>query len=123
MILATTKDGKEIFTLSDLEHATDIILNPILEKYFYVDTVVSANIKYALVGSEISDPIKGANLNMSEDLSVPVTSPLRSTYDKHLSFIQSFNDKTLTDIKLELQKFNSGLTQEIINPVTGEKII
>ena len=106
MILATTKGGKEIFTLSDLERATDIILNPILEKYFYVDTVVSANIKYALVGSEISDPIKGANLNLSKDLKPDNTQPKQvNIYNKYPEVFENLSKASLTDLKLLISEF------------------
>jgi hypothetical protein len=41
MILAIDQTGKEIFTEKDLENAKGFTLNPILEKYFYIDTLCS----------------------------------------------------------------------------------
>lgn len=69
LILAKDSQGNNIESLSDLKTGDEIKLNPILEKYFYVDNLVSANIKYAMTGSEVADPDKsGINLQKDFDL-------------------------------------------------------
>lgn len=56
LVLAKTLDGNDILSLTDLSE--DFIMNPILEKYFYIDNISSSNFKYAIVGSEVADPAK-----------------------------------------------------------------
>jgi hypothetical protein len=56
LVLAYDSSGKEILFSEDIKG--NVELNPLLEKYFYLDNIISANIKYSLVGSEIPDPLK-----------------------------------------------------------------
>jgi hypothetical protein len=58
LILAKDENGNEISLKSHISKDKKITLNPLLEKYFYIDNLTSANIKYSLLGSEISDPLK-----------------------------------------------------------------
>lgn len=99
-------------------------VNPVLEKYYYIDVITSANIKYALTGNEISDPLK-AGLNNKKDFNPNddyfSDGSKKSSKDKRI--LKSINDSTLsylqthslTEIGLKLQT-NPGLfTQEQYN--------
>ena len=60
------KTGENIYDINDIPADGNIIMNPLLEKQYYIDTIMSSNIKYATVGDEISDPLK-AGLDMQKD--------------------------------------------------------
>ena len=56
LILAKDENGNEIRYSRHLKG--NFQLNPLLEKYYYIDNLLSSNLKYSLVGSEIPDPLK-----------------------------------------------------------------
>ena len=66
LVIAKDSDGNNIYDINDIPEDGNIIMNPLLEKQYYIDTIMSSNIKYATVGDEISDPLK-AGLDMQKD--------------------------------------------------------
>lgn len=50
MVWAFDKDGNAVNTISGVDNISEI--NPLIEKYFYLDAIGSGNLKYMLVGSE-----------------------------------------------------------------------
>lgn len=90
----------------------NIELNPLLEKYFYIDLIASTNIKYALVGNEISDPNKAAKINLGKEFKfIPSVFPVS---DNALNFIQNTD---LATIKFLLDGTLIGNTEEEISAI------
>lgn len=58
LILAKTKDGKNILGIGDNYNNEDVILNPFLDKFFYMEGLISNNLRMSLTGSEINHPDK-----------------------------------------------------------------
>ncbi len=52
LIIAKTASGNELKPGDEINNNEQIVVNPLLEKYFYSDLLLSANLKYLLVGSE-----------------------------------------------------------------------
>lgn len=57
LILAKV-DGKDILYGSRIKNYKTLQLNPILEKYFYLDSLLSNNLRFSLTGSEVAHPDK-----------------------------------------------------------------
>ena len=58
---AIDKNGKSTDLLFDSQlprNASKIILNPMLEYFFNVDNLLSGNMRYTMLGTELSDPLK-----------------------------------------------------------------
>lgn len=58
---AVNEDGKSTDLLFDSQlprNANKIIINPILEYFFNVDNLLSGNMRYTMLGTELSDPLK-----------------------------------------------------------------
>lgn len=58
---AIDKDGKSTDLLFDSQlpgNASKIIMNPMLEYFFSVDNLLSGNMRYTMLGTELSDPLK-----------------------------------------------------------------
>ena len=58
---AIDKNGKSTDLLFDSQlprNASKIILNPMLEYFFNVDNLLSGNMRYTILGTELSDPLK-----------------------------------------------------------------
>lgn len=63
---AIDKNGKSTDLLFDSQlprHASKIILNPMLEYFFSVDNLLSGNMRYTMLGTELSDPLKYDDYN------------------------------------------------------------
>lgn len=90
----------------------NIELNPLLEKYFYIDLIASSNIKYALVGNEISDPNKAAKIKLNEEFKfIPNVFPVS---ENALKFIQNTD---LATIKFLLDGTLTADTKEEIDAI------
>ena len=57
LILAKV-DGKDILYGSRIKSFNTLQLNPILEKFFYLDSLLSNNLRFSLTGSEVAHPDK-----------------------------------------------------------------
>lgn len=58
---AVNEDGKSTDLLFDSQlprNASKIIINPMLEYFFNVDNLLSGNMRYTMLGTELSDPLK-----------------------------------------------------------------
>lgn len=63
---AIDKNGKSTDLLFDSQlprNASKIILNPMLEYFFSVDNLLSGNMRYTMLGTELSDPLKYNDYN------------------------------------------------------------
>lgn len=61
---AIDENGKSTDLLFDSQlprNASKIILNPMLEYFFNVDNLLSGNMRYTMLGTELSDPLKYGN--------------------------------------------------------------
>lgn len=56
LVLAKDVNGNIITSKNDIKEG--IYVNPLLEKFFYLDNIISQNLKYAFMGSETSHEIK-----------------------------------------------------------------
>ena len=61
LILAKTNNGKNILGIGDNYNNEDVILNPFLDKFFYIEGLLSNNLRMSLTGSEINHPNKAYN--------------------------------------------------------------
>ena len=72
--------GAEISTKPD----DTVELNPLLEKYFFTDSLLANNLRFELTGSEVAHPDK-AKINYSEEVKkigiTPATNPSYFQYD------------------------------------------
>lgn len=131
MILAKDSNGNNIYNIDQLEKTDNIVINPLLEKYFILDNVISSNLKYALVGNEISDPLKAAGLNMEQDFnpnksntdrtnkSVKEQNILRSAEAEILNRLQFCTlgelQNIVTDAESENESFEIGVRETIVS--------
>lgn len=63
---AIDKDGKSTDLLFDAQlpnNAVKVIMNPMLEYFFNVDNLLSGNMRYTILGTELSDPLKFRDYN------------------------------------------------------------
>ena len=65
LIFAYDKDGKEVL-FDNTESVSE--LNPILEKYFYIDSLVSNNLRFQLTGFESNHPDKSKFVKMWDNI-------------------------------------------------------
>ena len=65
LILAKV-DGKPV-TGVEIDYGHNVELNPLLEKYFYTDSLLSNNLRLELTGSEVAHPDK-AKINFTDEL-------------------------------------------------------
>lgn len=66
---AIDKNGKSTDLLFDSQlprNASKIILNPMLEYFFNVDNLLSGNMRYTILGTELSDPLKYNDYNSAK---------------------------------------------------------
>lgn len=94
---AIDKDGKSTDLLFDSQlprNASKIILNPMLEYFFNVDNLLSGNMRYTILGTELSDPLKYGNYDSVKGAFISnITKRINSTEDpqeqQHLQAIKS----------------------------------
>jgi len=58
LILAKKHDGTAIIGIGDDYNNEDVVLNPFLDKFFYVEGLLSNNVRMSLTGTEINHPDK-----------------------------------------------------------------
>lgn len=65
LILAKKTNGEPIINGAEIALNESVQLNPILEKYFFTDSLLANNLRFELTGSEVAHPDK-AKINYSE---------------------------------------------------------
>ena len=118
LVLAYDKDGKAIqFTNTD--NVAEI--NPLLEKYFYIDSLVSNNLRLSLTGFETNHPDKSKFVKMWDNVAKAnkITNPLIASSELITTLQKTnvwiTNDKTPQDGVVDLDTLTSSELQEYIN--------
>lgn len=79
------KDGKSTDLLFDSQlprNASKIIINPMLEYFFNVDNLLSGNMRYTMLGTELSDPLKYNDYNSAKGAFISdITQRINSSED------------------------------------------
>lgn len=82
---AINKNGKSTDLLFDSQlprNASKIILNPMLEYFFSVDNLLSGNMRYTMLGTELSDPLKYNDYNSAKGAFISdITQRINSSED------------------------------------------
>lgn len=82
---AIDENGKSTDLLFDsqlLRNASKIILNPMLEYFFSVDNLLSGNMRYTMLGTELSDPLKYNDYNSAKGAFInDITQRINSSED------------------------------------------
>lgn len=82
---AIDKNGKSTDLLFDSQlprNASKIILNPMLEYFFNVDNLLSGNMRYTMLGTELSDPLKYNDYNSAKGAFISdITQRINSSED------------------------------------------
>lgn len=118
LILAKKHDGTTIIGIGDNYNNEDVVLNPFLDKFFYVEGLLSNNIRMSLTGTEINHPdkakktaynlIKDADLTNDNTVAIirqSLNDDNISIYD--LSQLQSLLDNTATVSDMYSSKLRS----------------
>ena len=100
------EDGEDvaITSLSQLNKLSDVEINPIFKRYFYIENILSQNLRYSILGSEVADPDKVSGVDMSKDFAKG------STYYKKLqragfdnTEIEEISNGSVADLFLKAQ--------------------
>lgn len=82
---AIDENGKSTDLLFDSQlprNASKIILNPMLEYFFSVDNLLSGNMRYTMLGTELSDPLKYNDYNSAKGTFISdITQRINSSED------------------------------------------
>lgn len=82
---AIDENGKSTDLLFDSQlprNASKIILNPMLEYFFNVDNLLSGNMRYTMLGTELSDPLKYNDYNSAKGAFISdITQKINSSED------------------------------------------
>lgn len=82
---AIDENGKSTDILFDSQlprNASKIILNPMLEYFFNVDNLLSGNMRYTMLGTELSDPLKYDDYNSAKGAFISdITQRINSSED------------------------------------------
>ena len=82
---AIDENGKSTDLLFDSQlprNASKIILNPMLEYFFSVDNLLSGNMRYTMLGTELSDPLKYNDYNSAKGAFInDITQRINSSED------------------------------------------
>lgn len=82
---AIDENGKSTDLLFDSQlprNASKIILNPMLEYFFNVDNLLSGNMRYTILGTELSDPLKYNDYNSAKGAFISdITQRINSSKD------------------------------------------
>jgi hypothetical protein len=80
------ENGKSTDLLFDSQlprHASKIILNPMLEYFFSADNLLSGNMRYTMLGTELSDPLKYNDYNSAKGAFISdITQRINSSEDE-----------------------------------------
>lgn len=83
---AIDENGKSTDLLFDSQlprNASKIILNPMLEYFFNVDNLLSGNMRYTILGTELSDPLKYNDYNSAKGAFISdITQRINSSEDE-----------------------------------------
>lgn len=83
---AIDENGKSTDLLFDSQlprNASKIILNPMLEYFFNVDNLLSGNMRYTMLGTELSDPLKYSGYNSAKGAFISdITQRINSSEDE-----------------------------------------
>lgn len=98
---AIDKNGKSTDLLFDSQlprHASKIILNPMLEYFFNVDNLLSGNMRYTMLGTELSDPLKYNDYNSAKGAFISdITQRINSSEDaQERRRLQDIKSKTMS---------------------------
>lgn len=76
-------DGKDVLYGTPISTAQNIELNPLLNKWFYIDSILSNNLRLSLTGSEIAHPdkFKPDWLQEAKDVGINITQDSNFTVD------------------------------------------
>lgn len=109
---AIDKNGKSTDLLFDSQlprNASKIILNPMLEYFFNVDNLLSGNMRYTMLGTELSDPLKYNDYNSAKGAFISdITQRINSSEDNQ-------ERRRLQDIKSKAMSidFKNGAIQNM----------
>lgn len=82
---AIDENGKSTDLLFDSQlprNASKVILNPMLEYFFNVDNLLSGNMRYTMLGTELSDPLKYNDYNSAKGAFISdITQRINSSED------------------------------------------
>ena len=122
---AVDKNGKTRNILyGDIKEGETIILNPALNAYFMLDTLIGNNLRMSLTGSEINHKVKslaGLNLDITGvNLFKPLIQTLNPKY--------SGNQTTFYDIQRALYNYDKlneikSIQKEINDPKTDKEVV
>ena len=142
LIIAKTNDGKNIIGVGDNYKGEPVILNPFLDKFFYVEGLLSNNLRMSLTGSEINHPNKAYNTlynqiknqknvnnqiflkSLAQELNTPVISELTAKNIKeYLDNTRSIHDIDLDTVPENIKPFIEDIyhksMESIINTAQG----
>lgn len=105
LILGKDANGKNIY--NEYQITDSVTLNPMLEKYFYIQNLLAANLKYALIGSEVADPDKTSKINLNKEFSVGSHNTIEfNNWLRNLSpdYLAELQNSTVMELGLEIQK-------------------
>lgn len=109
---AIDENGKSTDLLFDSQlprNASKIILNPMLEYFFSVDNLLSGNMRYTILGTELSDPLKYSDYNSAKGAFISdITQRINSSEDNQ-------ERRRLQDIKSKAMSidFKNGAIQNM----------
>ena len=109
---AIDENGKSTDLLFDSQlprNASKIILNPMLEYFFSVDNLLSGNMRYTMLGTELSDPLKYNDYNSAKGAFInDITQRINSSEDNQ-------ERRRLQDIKSKAMSidFKNGAIQNM----------
>lgn len=109
---AIDENGKSTDLLFDSQlprNASKIILNPMLEYFFSVDNLLSGNMRYTMLGTELSDPLKYNDYNSAKGAFISdITQRINSSEDNQ-------ERRRLQDIKSKAMSidFKNGAIQNM----------
>ncbi len=114
MILAKDENGNNIF-YGDIP--SDAVINPLLEKYFYISTLLSNNLRLSLIGTELNHKVKDLSKITSKlESSNPEKRTLtveQSKFIRKYSKLKKDQKINLPDIKFAIDNYISSLGTEI----------
>ena len=120
MILAKDKEGNDIFYGNIPFDAT---INPLLEKYFYTSTLLSNNLRLALIGTELNHKVKNLK-EVSANLEKELT-PEQIKYIRKINKLDKGQKINLPDIKFAIESGEKSLVpiyeQELYKVETAEQ--
>ena len=100
LILAKQGD-KNIINNTNVDFSQDVEVNPLLDKYFYIEGFLSNNLRFSLTGSETNHPDKAF------DTAYNAAKSCKSAKDYTDIFKQNISEEQFTDLQTFLANTNS----------------